>query len=708
MRYLVCFLMTVVVCTGCHTFNNKHTQAHIIQSARSNIATSNQISNHTTSILLSSGYTQAECMTQFNTCLDDVKQGFFADKPSRSLLALLAELHYAHATHIANQEACRVPIRPPIDPYYSNAPLSTLEQQRLQQNHQDCQQNYQNALQQTIKHSYAYLFYDALTNNPTAKGITHEDDIKTQDLYHVATNALIDHIYHEQKILINQVTSTKAHTYQQLHIDSHYSGDYQTNLYLDSDIYHQHHSSDNQEPILSDLISAYDGRMANLDTTSTRSGLGVGYVGVLADRRTFNIKNTLSTTNINDTLKTRIHPMGYVLLTAISKPQGDTLDTVLHGHQLDIYFFNPYNNDKITIARHDYPLFANFSAGYALWLGDNPLNQVGLLALFNKQTTALPELFMLEPYNPDKKVVIMLHGLASSPATWVNVTNNLLADPVLRKHYQVWQIFYSTNLPILENRYHIQQLIEQAYHTTDPSITQPASRNSILIGHSMGGVISRLMLSDDNLVPKLTTLSHNDNPNTTLQKPIKKLLLQVKHEQELNSRLHLKSLPQVDTAVFISAPFKGTDYADRWFTRLARRVIRLPLDLTQSVTDILDDIGEPNSQDSIVGSLYLQNGASQLSDRSAFMKLTADIHIKDGVRYYTIMGDQSSDNQANLPQGDAVGTALSDGIVPYTSSHLDGALREIIIKGGHSIHENPKTVRELRKILHEHLATTTQ
>ena len=46
---------------------------------------------------------------------------------------------------------------------------------------------------------------------------------------------------------------------------------------------------------------------------------------------------------------------------------------------------------------------------------------------------------------------------------------------------------------------------------------------------------------------------------------------------------------------------------------------------------------------------------------------------------------------------------LSDGIVPYTSAHLDGAASETVINGGHSIQENPQTILTLRRILHQHI-----
>ena len=46
---------------------------------------------------------------------------------------------------------------------------------------------------------------------------------------------------------------------------------------------------------------------------------------------------------------------------------------------------------------------------------------------------------------------------------------------------------------------------------------------------------------------------------------------------------------------------------------------------------------------------------------------------------------------------------MTDGIVPYNSAHLDGAVSEKIINGGHSIQETPEAVLELRRILRLHL-----
>ena len=99
----------------------------------------------------------------------------------------------------------------------------------------------------------------------------------------------------------------------------------------------------------------------------------------------------------------------------------------------------------------DYPLTANYSAPYGLWLSKYNLGAAGYWSLINKEANLImPHLYMLEPFNPNKKIIVFVHGLASSPEAWVSLTNDIMGDAELRKNYQVWQVFYSTNMPILK------------------------------------------------------------------------------------------------------------------------------------------------------------------------------------------------------------------------------------------------------------------
>ncbi len=67
--------------------------------------------------------------------------------------------------------------------------------------------------------------------------------------------------------------------------------------------------------------------------------------------------------------------------------------------------------------------------------------------------------------------------------------------------------------------------------------------------------------------------------------------------------------------------------------------------------------------------------------------------MKDELVYHSIIGDRE---QADRPGG-------SDGVVPYASSHLDGAASEVIVKSGHSVHRSPAAMKEVLRILLLHL-----
>ncbi|GEM_PF-5397022 len=82
----------------------------------------------------------------------------------------------------------------------------------------------------------------------------------------------------------------------------------------------------------------------------------------------------------------------------------------------------------------------------------------------------------------------------------------------------------------------------------------------------MGGVISRLLVSDA------------DVSDLAMQKMNEAQLKRLKENPVIRERFQFKDLPYFKRVVFVSAPHHGTDYADRWFTQIARRIIRLPAD----------------------------------------------------------------------------------------------------------------------------------
>ncbi|MDN3453504.1 MULTISPECIES: alpha/beta hydrolase [unclassified Psychrobacter] len=791
--------------TACSTVTvNKQATAKTISAQRGNIVTDNTLSSDTASALLSAGLNEQACMQQFDLCLTQLSDSIL-NRHYRPTLAIFAELHYAKARQLADSKNCRNALaRPPLDPYYANAPLSDDEAKMQQVETNLCLTDYQERLFDAVKYSYTYLFYDSLTHDfedaeqnssgaHTQNRIPNDNDIQTQDIYNAASNDVITQLYRSTEnanklmgstaVEYLPITSTKRDSsneaaianrpplkgkaIDQIQVMKVTVDDYNLDIYLPNENSYLQNAH-KQASALADLVSTYELRLSGLNSVSKRAGLGISLVASLDDRYTTTIRQLLASslsgrlTNENNNTddskpSTRIYPTGHLLLTGLIKPSGDSVLDVLSSRHLDIHLYNPYRTETVNILNNNYPLAANFSAGYGLWLSENQLDGVGYLNLITRQPDAqLPKLFMLEPYDPDKRVLIMLHGLASSPATWVNLTNDIFNDDKLRDNYQVWQIFYPTNLPILENRYQIQQLINSTYQQTDPNGQNRASKNSVIISHSMGAIIARMMLSDENLADDLDKLNDKDILSSNEKQQIRQVLNTSFGENELKERFELQALPQVDTAVFLSAPFRGTDYADRWFTRALRRIVYLPVGLVKTFTDNLATIATKGDlTQNPLGALYLQNGASQLSDKSSFIELTKDITINNRITYHSIIANNDADitkglaqtqpNGAKIDLSQAVAKAstnatasvvdisetteasqlppeplvaavtvnddisqalterLSDGIVPYNSAHLEGATSETIINGGHSIQTNPQTILTLRRILHKQL-----
>ena len=436
-------------------------------------------------------------------------------------------------------------------------------------------------------------------------------------------------------------------------------------------------------------VSTYNMNFSGLRSITRRDGFGSEFLIVLPPEH--NDTSPEKAKYIVDPLhyqytngrNPNIHNARYLAATITAQPRSaSSIDEILNNPEFEISAYDPYKFESAKIAGKSYPLAANFSAPYGLWLAQNNLGKAAYLSLIDRDARlTMPHLYMLEPYNPNKKVVVLVHGLASSPEAWIRLTNDVMGDPVLREHYQVWQVFYSTNMPILESRFQIYAIIQQSFNLVDSKA--PAKKDAVLVGHSMGGIIARLLVTDADL----TTAAMKLLPNRRVQ--------QFKNDPLFKSRLDIQPIPNFSRAIFLAAPHRGTEFADRWFTLAARKVIRLPGAFLGALTDVIQS-SDPDLQAFIkdVDNGLIQNGPSDLSKNSNFTRLTKNVVPYKGMKFHSIMGNATKSDDLNI---------ITDDVVPYTSAHLDGALSEKIIKGGHSIQETPEAVLELRRILRLHL-----
>lgn len=645
--------LSITLLSGCQVVSVKQQAVNVtIANERNSILMQDKLSEASLNVLSMSGREAKICMDQPTSCVNELKM--IPEIVDEQFLSTASELYLAKAMQLDKSSACTVSS---ITKHRSEE-----HQRQTQQTYDDCQTEQLKMLDKSIRYSYAYLFK---TKRKPIDRIFDNRQVQIRDFYNQAIAKLVT--------ISAQRSSVKKAT------DSVKIGNSIYNINLD-----QYQLLKNKE--LDRFISSYNLNFSGLRTINRRDGFGSEFVAVFpASEEKSNNKYILDPLNASyqTSINPNIHKARYLSATIVARPvKAESVDDIINSPNITVQVMDPYRTENVDIAGKSYPLAANFSAPYGLWLAENNLGAAAYLSLIDREERlTMPHLYMLEPYNPNKKVIVLVHGLASSPEAWNALTNDIMGDSILREHYQVWQVFYSTNMPILESRFQIYALLKQAFGGLNPN--DPADKDAVLIGHSMGGIISRLLVSNADISQSALSMMSPYQQAKLKKHPI------------VSERLKIQPITNFDRAVFMSSPNRGTDFADLWFTRAARKIIKLPGAFLGAVTDTItnQDIDAKDILTRIDKGL-IQNGPSDLSHKSKFMALTEDINPPKGFVFHSIIGNKTNSKDPDV---------MTDGIVPYKSAHLDGATSEVIIKGGHSIQETPEAVLELRRILRQHL-----
>lgn len=639
------FLITMTFCSlslvsGCQLVKlheNKLSQS--LQEKTDNVLTDQKLSSESLQVLSMIQQTEASCLKNFDTCITALKNNPFT---SEQIYATASELYLSRALTTDQHSHCK-------------KMLSEEKSKLSQTNVKTCLDQQLSDFDMSLRYSYVYLFKSDQT--PESR-IFDLRQAQVRTFYNVALSRLI-------------TTSFHRFNYHQ----------FPESLMLGSSLYHFKfdHYQDLSKAKVDKIQSSYNLNFSALDRINRQEGIGSEFVLIKQSNLPEKAQSFLLDPEqyFQGKSNPNIHDPRYLAVSAVAAPSiahKNAEEILSNETAFNIELYNPYLYQTAQLENKNYTLTANYSVPYALWLAENKLGSAGYWTLLNReQNLQMPHLFKLEPYQPNKKIIVMIHGLASSPETWISLTNNIMGDPKLRDHYQVWQVFYSTNMPIFESRFQINALLKQAFAQLQPNT--PSAQDAVLIGHSMGGIISRLLVSDADISAQAIPLMNYEQN------------IQLQHNPIIRERFVFKPVQPFSRAIFISAPHRGTTYADRWFTNIAKKMIVLPL-------HFLDDVNAhlPNAKNSSQG--LVRSGPADLSEKSRFIKLTSGVMPSPTIPYHSIMGNLSKTHDV---------AQMSDGIVPYTSSHLEGAVSEKVIDGGHSIHETSEAILELRRILRLHL-----
>jgi pimeloyl-ACP methyl ester carboxylesterase len=351
-------------------------------------------------------------------------------------------------------------------------------------------------------------------------------------------------------------------------------------------------------------------------------------------------------------------------------------------------FHNAFNTPTVTIGNRTMPLAANFTSPFASIVEKTGLGDFdGLFNAFSGDEKLLHDtgFYSVEPYAEGKIPLITVHGLFSSPATWISLHNDLMGDPYIRDHYQVWHYLYPTNLPILENAKTFREKLDELEHHLQSINNGKGLRGMVLIAHSMGGLLTRTAVAKED-----TSLMAS-----VLASPDKLRELDVDSQKELTDMLSFIRKPYIDRVIFVATPHRGSPIAESWIGWIGKSLISLPKTIVQrtvSMTSKIKNILKPELASQLEG--QDPTSVKGLSPKSPAIQVLAKVAVAGEVPFHSIIGNEGKPGPV---------LESSDGVVLYTSSHLEGAQSELVVPADHSAHTHPLAVQEIKRILYLNL-----
>lgn len=430
--------------------------------------------------------------------------------------------------------------------------------------------------------------------------------------------------------------------------------------------------------VLTEFSSLADLRVKGLNNRYRISGIGAP-LGARASISTATAEEDDDTDHAEDEVLAGVRvPVTAVLRFARSETQPGK---GLYSAELSVLDFT--TGSTVEIEEQTVPLETEPTAALALTLTENPPWKRELKGFFQGDL-ALGRLGIvtLSPYQRGRIPVVLVHGTASSAGRWADLVNDLMSDPVLRRRYQVWAFSYNTGGPIAYSGWLLRKAIADLVRTVDPDGRDPALRNQIVIGHSQGGLLAKLLVVDSGR--QLWDLVIDKSPDEVELEPQNRALLE--------GSLILEPSPFVKDVVFLSTPHRGSRLANFGITRLFGRLVRSPANIVAAAGDLFANDPEVDAQRTMKRS---RGSIGNMSPDSEFIQRLASLPIAPGISAHSIIGVQKEP----IEEG-------GDGVVSYRSAHLDDVDSELVVKSGHSSQSNPFVVEEIRRILIEHLGDT--
>ena len=343
--------------------------------------------------------------------------------------------------------------------------------------------------------------------------------------------------------------------------------------------------------------------------------------------------------------------------------------------------------DSVYVDERPFPLEYEPTAALAYQLSEPEVWTRGFKGFFIGDLVGerKASLVALSPHRPGRIPLVFVHGTASSAARWANLVNDLAGDARIRDHFEFWFFTYNTGNPITYSAARLRDALRAAIQRFDPEGKDPALHQMVLMGHSQGGLLVKLMVVD-------TGTKFWDNVSTV---PLEELKLSAENRQLLQESLFAEPLPFVSRVIFLCTPHRGSSLAGNYLTRRLPRLMKFPDEVLAVSTDLLQKNADKIR---LATRTRLPTSIDNMTPENRFVQTLATIPVAPQVAAHSIIA----------VKGDGPVEEGTDGVVEYQSAHIEGVESEVVVNSGHSAQGNPHTVEEVRRILLVHAAKTCE
>ena len=339
--------------------------------------------------------------------------------------------------------------------------------------------------------------------------------------------------------------------------------------------------------------------------------------------------------------------------------------------EVEIRLYDRLQTESVRIAGQRQILAADFTVPWAGLLGETrALATTGLTSVLRQKAGREPGFALMEAYDPDKTPLILIHGLFSTPLAWAELTNDLWADPAVRTRYQIWHYLYPTNAPPLYSARVMRKQLDELRAVLDPDARDPAMQRTVVIAHSMGGILTKSLVVDP----------RDAFWDAIFTRPLSTLELTREERATLDEAFYWKPRKHVDRVIFCSVPFGGSTFAASWVGLLGRRLVAP----SQGFSSFFDGLEKKNP--GIWGPAYRNlpgtsvNSVSSLSPQQLSMEIFRKLPIVPNTAVHVITGSR-------------------DLFVSPLSSTVPGAESSLEVPSGHGSFHHPEAIAEIKRIL---------